>query len=218
MNKIGGMIYGENPRQGFARDGMFYHPDLRFSFDYPDSWNIINQPTLVAAVNEEQDAVSVMRIDSESDSPRSSVISYVSQDGFTVESQNDTQHNGLNGYEAVALATAEDGTNYRFYVYAVSYDENIYRFTSYSVADKFAAYRPQFEETSNSFAELNDQKILNIEPVRLQTFRAERTDTFSSFLPQSLPMDIKAEDIAIVNQVELDDTIEKGTWLKIPRQ
>lgn len=218
MNRIDGMIFGDNPRQGFARDGMFYHPDLKFKFDYPDSWNIINQPSLVATVNEEQDAVSIMRIDNESGSPRSSVINYVSQDGFTVQSQSEASHNGLDGYEAVASAMAEDSTKYRFYVYGVSYGDSIYRFTSYSIADKFAAYRPQFEETSNSFAELADQQILDIEPVRIQAFRTERTDSFSSFLPESLPMDTKAEDLAIVNQVELDETIEKGSWIKIPRQ
>lgn len=218
MNTINGMIYGENPRQGFARDGMFYHPDLKFKFDYPDSWNIINQPSLVAAVNKEQDAVSVLRIDSKSDSPRASVIEYVSQDGFTVQSQNETQHNGLQAYEAEASATAEDGTQYRFYVYAVSFDNNIYRFVSYSLADKFAAYSPQFEATSNSFSELADRNILDIKPVRLNVFRADRTAKFSSFLPETLPMDIKAEDVAIVNQVQMNDTIERGTWLKIPKQ
>ncbi|NGP86806.1 M48 family metalloprotease [Fodinibius halophilus] len=218
MGMVDGMIYGNNPREGFAEEGTFYHPELAFKFSYPESWKIVNRPTLVAAVNEDQDAVSVMEIDGEAETPKSSVINYVSQEGFTVVSQEATQNNGLSAYKANATAMTKDSTQYRFHVYAVSYDDNIYRFTSYSLADKFAAYQPQFVDISSSFAELNDPDILNIKPVRLQAVRADRTGDFRSFLPQDLPMDIEPEDIAIINQVEMNETIENGDWIKIPRQ
>jgi len=218
MRTIDGIVYGDNPREGFSRDGQFYHPDLKFRFDYPDGWKVVNQPNLVAVVNSDQDAVSIMQLDSKSSSPQTSVIEYVSQDGFTAISQGATQNHGLKGYEAVANATADDGTNYRFYVYAVSYNDNIYRFVSYSVADKFAAYKPLFVKTSNSFQALTNQSILDIKPVRLQTMQADRTAPFSSFLPDKLPMDITKEEIAIVNQVKLDETIKQGSWIKIPKQ
>ncbi|WP_445664800.1 M48 family metalloprotease [Fodinibius sp. AD559] len=217
MNVIDGMIYGKNPREGFTKDGNFYHPDLKFQFDYPDNWKIINQPTLVAAVNENQDAISLMKIDSEADSPETSVRNYVTQEGFTVQSQQSTQKNGLNGYRALATAMTEEGTEYRFLVYAVSYDSNIYRFTNYSLADKFENYRPNFEQTSYSFAELTDQDKLNRKPLRLQTQKVDRSQSFSMFV-DNLPMDITAEDVAILNQVEADASIEQGSWIKIPMQ
>lgn len=218
MQAIDGIIYGDNPREGFAEDGMFYHPDLKFKFSYPAGWQVINQNNLVAVVNEDQDAVSILEVDSKASSPKASVADFVSQEGFTVQSQGKSPNNGLNGYEAVATAQGQNGTNYQFYVYAVTYGENIYRFTSYSVADKFAGYRSQFMKTSNSFASLTDQQILNVKPVQLQTIKVDRSEAFSSFLPSNLPMDIKAEDVAIVNQVGLDETIEAGSWIKIPKQ
>lgn len=218
LSRIDGIIYGENPREGFSEDGQFYHPDLKFQFQYPSEWQVINQPTLVAVVNQEQDAVSIMEIDNQADSPESSVMDYVTQDGFKVESKQSTRHNGLNGYEATATATTDDGTEYQFYVYGISFGDNIYRFTSYSLADKFGSYRPYFEQIAQSFGELNDSNILNIQPVRLQVVEANRTSSLSSFIPEELPMNITAEDVAIINQSELDDTVEKGTLIKIPRQ
>jgi predicted Zn-dependent protease len=218
MKMIDGIVYGDNPREGFARDGKFYHPELKFQFQFPTAWQVVNQPSLVAVVNENQDAVSIMQIDSQSESPQSSVVGFVSQDGFTVKSQGKTQYNSLNGYEAVANATADDGTSYGFYVYSVSYNGNIYRFVSYCLSDKLSAYKPQFIETSNSFKALDDQSILNIKPVRLQTMKADRSAQFSSFLPDKLPMDITKEEVAIVNQLKLGETIQKGTWIKIPTQ
>ncbi|HKK46663.1 MAG TPA: M48 family metalloprotease [Balneolaceae bacterium] len=218
MRTIDGIIYGDNPREGFARDGKFYHPDLKFQFSYPDGWQVVNQPNLVAVVNKDQDAVSIMQLDSKSSSPQASVIEYVSQDGYTVQSQGEVKNNGLNGYEAIASATADNGTEYQFYVYSVSYNKNIYRFISYCVVDKFAAYKPLFVETSNSFKALTDQSILDIKPVRLHTIKVDKSAPFSSFLPEKLPMDITQKEIAILNQVKLDETIQKGSWIKIPKK
>lgn len=218
MNAIDGMVFGQNPREGFAENGSFYHPELQFQFNFPSDWELINQPNLVAVVSESEDAVSIMQIDGKTTSPEASVIDYVGQDGFTVESSKETQYEGLQGYEAIASAVADDGSTYRFYVYAVSYGDNIYRFISYCLAQKFVEYRPSFEKTSNSFTSLNDRKILNIQPMRLEAFKTEQTGLFSSFLPDDLPMNVKAEDIAILNQVELDATIEAGEWIKVPRQ
>lgn len=217
MNVINGIIYGQNPREGFTEDGYFYHPDLKFQFDYPDTWEIVNQPTLVAAVNQNQDAISLMQIDSKADSPEASVMNYVTQDGFTLQSQQSVQQNGLNGYEAIAIATTEDGTRYKFLVHAVAYDGNIYRFTNYSLAQKFEDYQPFFKETSYSFAELTDQDKLNREPVRLQAQKLDRSHPLSAFL-DNLPSDVTAEDVAILNQIESDVRLEEGSWLKIPKR
>lgn len=218
MSTIDNMIYGENPREGFAREGTFYHPDLKFKFNYPESWQVVNQPSLVAVVNENQDAVSIMELDSKNQTPQASVTEFVTQDGFTVVSQSTADQHGLNGYQATATASTEDGTQYKFYVYSVSYGDNLYRFVSYSVADKFAAYEPQFKSTSNSFSALTDESILNIQPMRLQVRKTDRTAPFADFLPAELPMDTKKEDVAIINQVKLDETIQAGQWIKIPRQ
>lgn len=217
MSTIDGLIYGNNPREGFTENGSFYHPDLKFQFNFPTNWKLINQRSLVAVVSESEDAVSIMRIESEASSPEASVVDYVTQEGFTVESRSETLNNDLQGYQAIALAKAEDGTEYRFYVYAVSYGDNIYQFISYTLAEKFSNYRSAFKETSNSFASLTDQQILDVQPMKLQAVKTDRSGAFSSFLPDSLPMEVKAEDVAIVNQVELDETIEAGKWIKIPR-
>ncbi|HEX6982540.1 MAG TPA: M48 family metalloprotease [Balneolaceae bacterium] len=222
MKEIEGMIYGMNPRQGFARDGHFFHPELEFQFQFPSDWRVINQPSMVAVINESQDAVSIMQIDAEAESPRASVNAFVNQQGFTVQAQGNEENQGLNAYEAIATAQTQKGVPYKFYIYAVEYGDNIYRFTSYSLAEKFDQYANEFMAISNSFAELNDEDILDIQPVHLRTFKADHTAPFSdflpegSFLPDNYPMKITAEEIAILNQVKLDETIEEGTWIKVP--
>lgn len=218
MNEIDNLVFGNNPRQGFTENGVFYHPDLEFQFPYPEDWNLINTPTAVQIVNQDQNAIMIFQIDSENSSPQASVQQFLNQEGVNTGSTSSASNNGLNGYEAIATAQTQQGGEVKIYLYSVAYGGNIYRFVTYTTTDNFDRYDDVFVETSNGFAELNDSNILNVQPVRLNVYRADRTGSFESFLPGSLPMDITPEEVAIANQVELNTTIEEGTWIKIPRQ
>ncbi|WP_234571373.1 M48 family metalloprotease [Rhodohalobacter sp. 614A] len=218
MGQIDDIVYGNNPRQGFTEDGVFYHPDLEFKFPYPEDWQLINTPTAVQVVNPDQNAIMIFQIDGQNNSAQASVQEFLNQEGVNAVNSSSASNHGLSGYEAVATAQTQEGADVRLYLYSVEYDGNIYRFVTYTLADQFDSYDDIFMRTSNGFDELNDSRILNIQPVRLNVFRANRTGSLQSFLPSNLPMDITPEDVAIANQVELDQTIQEGTWIKIPQQ
>lgn len=221
MNKIDNIIYGNNPREGFSRNGNFYHPDLKFQFPYPDGWQVINQRSLVAVVNEEQDAVSIMKLDDKSGNARASVNEFLNQEGITTVENSSASSNDLEAYQAVATGQTSDGTPIKFYVYAIEYGGTIYRFLNYTTADQYASYEPRFKGITHGFRQLTDSGILNIRPVRLQAFKTDGSGTFRSFLPNSfegMPIEITPKELAILNQVDLDERIGAGTWIKIPRQ
>ena len=56
-----GMVYGENPRQGFFRGPLFLHPDLKFQFRFPDGWKTQNGAEAVTAGASGQDAIIELR-------------------------------------------------------------------------------------------------------------------------------------------------------------
>ncbi|MFN2337276.1 MAG: M48 family metalloprotease, partial [Bacteroidales bacterium] len=47
LKLIDGIIYGEDPKQGYTDDNTFFHPELKFKFSYPVGWNLTNAPTHV---------------------------------------------------------------------------------------------------------------------------------------------------------------------------
>jgi len=219
MGRLNNMIYGENPREGFTRNGKFYHPEMAFQFSYPDSWKVINQRSLVAIVNSDQNAVSVMALDNESANAEASVSEFLNQDGITTTAKSSASSSGLRAFQAEATGQMDDGTQLKFYLYAIEYDEMIYRFVNYTSQDEYDAYGPRFKEITGSFSQLTDSGILNIQPVRLKVVKTTRSGTFRSFLPsnlESLTITVTPEDIAIMNQVGLDEQIGSGTWIKIP--
>lgn len=218
MNEIENLVFGVNPRQGYTENGMFYHPELAFQFPYPQNWQLVNQPTAVQIVNQDQNAIMVFQIDSKNNSPQASVNEFLNQDGITALGGSEASNNGLNAYEATASAQSQDGSKVKLYLYSAEYGGKVYRFVCYTLAEQFDAYQSEFVQTATEFRPLNDSDILNIQPAKLNVFQTDRSGTFESFLPDNLPLDITAKDVAIANQVELNEQIEAGMWVKIPRQ
>lgn len=218
LRRLEGLVYGENPREGFTRDGVFYHPDLAFRFDRPEAWQLVNQRNLVAVVSPDEDAVTIMQIDGEHATARESVQAFLGQEGITVLDRSEARQHGLTAYEAEASATTQEGQEVRYRVRGVEYGERVYRFISYTLADRYRRYADTFGRTAGSFRELEDPEILGIRPLRLEVRPAGSSGDLASLLPATLPGETTLEDIAILNQVTADQEISAGTLLKVPRR
>lgn len=218
MQMLDGMIYGDNPRNGYVEDNRFVHPDLRFQFDVPSGWQVINQPSRVIQVSSNGDAVNIFSIDSESTGARQAVEKYSGQEGFTLQESSEARSSDRwPAYRGTFYVQTNDG-ELGVHVYAVEYDSRVFEFLSYTSLNNFEQFEDTFNTVGLSFDELTDSRILNIQPVRLQVTRAPRTAPFRDLLPASLPMEITPEEVAIVNQVNLDDRVAAGTFIKIPTQ
>ena len=44
---IDGMIFGADPKQGYFKDNVFLHPEMRFRFEFPKGWQTVNQRAAV---------------------------------------------------------------------------------------------------------------------------------------------------------------------------
>lgn len=218
MQLLDGMVFGENPRDGFEKDGRFYHPNMEFQFPVPSGWNLINQPSQVVMVSPEEKGVSIFRIDGEAESARESVQNFLSNNEIETDSQRSTQSSGrYDAYEADFTIQQESQT-LGVHLFAVEYEGTVYTFLSYSAESDFSEYLPIFRDTGRSFDRLTDRSVLNIDPVTIRITRTTGEEVFSSLLPDELPMNIDREEVAILNQVHLDDVIPAGTLIKIPVQ
>ena len=61
LQRVDGMLYGDNPEQGLARGSAFLHPVLRFRIDFPDQWEIANSPQEVVAKAPGADVFMILR-------------------------------------------------------------------------------------------------------------------------------------------------------------
>jgi len=214
---IENIVLGENPRQGFTEDGVFYHPDLKFQFPVPTAWQVQNQASQVGIIQPDQQAFIIFRF-SDADSPNGAAIDFAGQEGITVQERGERTVNGLDARRLVAEAQSQQGQTLRILAYFIEYQDQVYQFQGLTQAGNYNDYRPAFEQTMTGFNALRDDDKLNVQPTRLDIRPAPRTAPFRSFVDEeALPDEMTPNDLAIINQVDLGETVEEGRPLKLPQ-
>lgn len=213
---IDGIMLGENPREGFTKDGLFMHPDLKFKFSVPNGWTVQNSKSAVTLFPADQKAVLQFTMVSDVTTPAEAVDQIGNQEGVTVVDRQAVAGSTLGAFRMIAEVADDKGNTYRLHVVAAKLGNSIYRFTGYSLKADFDAFATALAIPSTSFSVLTDPAALNIQPTRLKVFTTPRQGRFSSFLPNPLPVNLTADEIAIMNQVNLDDVIPAGVKIKIP--
>ncbi len=216
LAEIDGIVLGDDPRQGFEEGGRFYHPELRFQFDVPTGWAVLNTPSAVQ-VSEPNGRATLQFTFAQEASAQAAGRAFASQQGVQVSRQGAVSVNGNAAYRVEGTANTEQGA-LGFLAYFIEYGGNVYRFLGLAPASSFRTYANALEASQRSFARLTDSRYLNREPVRLDVVSADRTAAFSSFLRgRSVPPGFTEEELAILNQLGLTSTVPAGSFLKLPR-
>ncbi|MFZ4544503.1 MAG: M48 family metalloprotease, partial [Saprospiraceae bacterium] len=45
LKMVDGIVYGEDPKEGYIENSIFYHPELKFQFPVPKDWQTQNSPS-----------------------------------------------------------------------------------------------------------------------------------------------------------------------------
>ena len=215
LNAIEGLVLGEDPRQGFVEGNVFYHPELRFRFPLPRGFKVINQPTQVVMVENQNRAVFGFATTGEK-SLEAAAAKFLNQPGLRVIERGPMRSNGFPAFAAVADARMENGQVVRVMAYFIDYRGAIYHFIGYTAPQAFGVFRNVFLQTMQGFGEIKDPRILNRQPVRLGLEPVSRPAPFRDLIPKSLPAPFTLEDVAILNQADLNQEIGPGRILKLP--
>ncbi len=212
---LGNLVLGEDPRQGFVENDVFYHPGLKFSFPVPSGYQVINQPTQVGMVEPNQNAILLFSIAQDASSAQQAASQLTSQEGITTVDSGSATVSGNRAYYVLADAQT-DGGEVRLLSYYIEYGGSVYTFLGYAAKASFSTYQSTFERSMRGFDRVTDQRILNIQPTRLRLVTASRSGAFRTFLPKTMAAQFTPEGLAILNQVELDTQIQRGQKLKLP--
>jgi predicted Zn-dependent protease len=216
LNAIENLVLGEDPRQGFVEGNVFYHPELRFRFPVPRGFKVINQPTQVVMVENQNRAV-LGFTSSGDNSLQAAAGKFLKQPGLRILERGPMRSNGFPAYVVVADAQKQNGQVVRIMAYFVEYRGAVYHFIGYTAPPALGVFRNAFLQTMQGFGETQDPRIVNQQPVRLALQPVSRPAPFRDLIPRNLPAPFTAEDIAILNQVELNQQIAAGKILKTAR-
>lgn len=67
--RLAGLVYGEDPEQGYLVDNRFYHPGMGFQVDWPNGWGVMNTPSSVSAIAHDSGALITLTLADRGDGP-----------------------------------------------------------------------------------------------------------------------------------------------------
>ena len=213
LRKIDGVIFGEDPRQGYVKDNIFYHPDLRFQFPVPDRWKIQNTPSQVQMVNEGKDAMILFGMEAGISSEQVAK-KFVTQAKAQVIRSNAIRVNGLSSQHVVSDIRTDKGV-IRVMSYFIEKDKKIYVFHGLTSPSNFQNVEVLFEKTMGQFKEISDPNRINVKPDRIRVRSTRTADTLENALRSlGVPND-QLKQVALLNGRQLSDRIPASTLVKV---
>lgn len=212
LRQIDGLVYGDNPRNGFFRENTFYHPDLQFQLRFPGGWQRQNlTQAVVAAAPDGAAALDLTLV------PAASVDDalrrFASQQGLQFGNAGQRRVNGLPAAGAEFAAQTPQGA-IRGLVFFVEHRERVYQLVGYTAAPRYQAYSAALVSTIESFGPVRDQSVLSVQPNRIDVVQLDRAQTLAEFA-QRYKSPISVEQLAVLNHLPSASVrIEAGTLIK----
>lgn len=225
LKMIDGIVYGEDPAQGFVENEQFYHPGLRFQFPVPKGWKYENSPIQFQMAPSDGKSMMMFTM-AEGKTLDEAIQTTIKQLNLQVlENTRQT----INGNQAILLisnqqaeqtqgqtATPQDPAKaIQIATWLIQYNGTIYALHGLTYAPTFAATLPGFRSVAQGFKALTDQEKINRKPERIFIKQAARAGTFQQVM-QDLRMPAgRIEELGTLNALKADDKVEKGALLKI---
>ena len=212
LTHLDGLVYGEDPRDGFFRGDRFYHPELIFQVDAPESWQRKNTAQAVVAVSPERDAAMQLTL-VPNVSPEEAARAFLTQQGVAPLASSERRVNGNAGVISEFQAQTQ-GAVVRGYVAHIAHGGATYQIVAYAPDGTFGKHAKLLEGIVESFAPLRDRELIDVEPRRVNVERLPRDMSLAEF-QRSRPSSVSIEELALLNQVEnVNAELPGGTQVK----
>jgi len=213
ITQVEGIVFGEDPRQGYVEGQIFYHPRLRFQFPVPAGWKVNNTSSQVQMINQGQNAVILFSMAPEK-SPSAAANAFVAESKAVVVRSERTQVNGMQAQRVISDVTIEQGV-IRVMSYFIKKGQTVYAFLGYSERSRFSGYSSVFEQTMGRFKNLTDANKINVKADRLAIKKITTQGSLRQALQKFGGPENKWEALAIINGMQLGDAVPSNTIIKL---
>ena len=213
LKQVDGIVFGEDPRQGYVESNVFYHPELRFQFPIPSGWKVNNTASQVQMINQDQNAVILFSMAPEK-TPSAAAEAFINESKAVVVRSEATKVNGMTAHRIVSDVTTEQGV-IRVMSYFIQKGQTVYAFLGYTEQSRFNGYSSVFEQTMGRFNNLTDSRRINVKADRLDVRRTATQGSLRQALRKFGEPENQGEALAIINGMKLDDAVPGNTFLKV---
>jgi predicted Zn-dependent protease len=209
LGDIDGLVYGEDPSEGFVRGRRFLHPKLGFTFLAPPGFALDNTAQAVLGLKGGNEA---LRLDVVSVPAEQSLPDYLKSGWMEKVDVSSVEEFQINGFSA-ATATAR-GDQWSFRLFAVRFGSDVYRFI-FAAKNKTDAVDRSFRESIATFRRMSLQESAQVHPLHLKIVTAGAHDTVETLARRMASSGHDIERFRVLNGLGAHDTMKPGTKVKL---
>ena len=209
LRRVNGIVFGADPREGYFRDGQFFHPGLKFRMTFPAGWKTVNTRQAVAAQSQAGDAQVVLSA-SQGATPDSVA------NAFFAKVQGRPQRRQINGLQAIGgpfTAQTQEGQTLAGAAAFVAYGSLIFEAVGVATTSGWRTHQSAINAWIESFRPLTDAAILAVEPQRLDVVRIDRDMTLTQFAARH-PSSVPVAQLMVINNADSTAVLPRGSDVK----
>jgi predicted Zn-dependent protease len=210
LGDIDGIVFGEDPSEGFVRGRRFLHPKLGFTFTAPDGFSLDN--TAQAVLGVKHGGGMALRLDVVRVPAEQTLAAYLTSgwieniDPATVD---DIIINGFPGATAAAK-----GDQWDFRLYALRFGSDVYRFI-FAAKHRTPETDRIFRESIGTFRRMSLAEIEQAKPLHLMVVKVAPGDTVEKLASRMAVTDRAVERFRVLNGLNPGDKLKPGGEAKI---
>jgi predicted Zn-dependent protease len=219
LRMINGIVYGEDPKQGYVEENTFYHPELKFKFSFPTGWKLENSPMQVIITPPDQKALMLFTLSNQK-TLEAAVDTTIAQYRLTLQGSKRVSVNGLPAIMIQCKQVSQDqstGATQTNLVLScfISHGGLIYVFHGVSTEADFNNYAGTMNSSMTTFSNLTDPSKINVKPKRIQVVSVQRTGPLSDAFAYYRVPQTQYKELSLLNGLELTDQVPVGKLIKI---
>lgn len=210
--RIEGLVFGEDPRQGYFADNVFLHPEMAFRIAFPAGWKTANQRSAVVAVAPEKDGAVQLTL-AKGTSAAEALREFFAQDGVEREGEPMGSIHGLPtagaGFTATTASGAVEGR-----VGFVEHGGRVVELLGYAAASAWTGRSKTIRAAIASFDRVTDRRMLDVEPRRLHLVRVDRSMDLAEFAKRN-GASVPEATLALINRLDAGARLVAGRNYKV---
>jgi predicted Zn-dependent protease len=209
LNEIDGMVYGDDPQEGFIRGRTFLHKALGIQFTVPQGFILENTSKAVLATDS---AGTAMRFDGVAVDAATALKDYLTS-GWVNGLDTASIVEGQQGEFQTATARASaDGWTFRIGV--IRAGKTVYRFI-FAAQEPSATFDSVANETFQTFRRLTPAESARFRPLHIRVHRVRVGETMSQLGDLMQGVERKQETFRVLNGLDPNDQVEPGKLIKL---
>ncbi len=215
LSGIGGIMFGDDPKQGMIEGRKFTHPDMRFSFEAPQGYYLVNGTRAVVIGGQSgKGELSMGAYDGNMDSYIQAVFAKLTPQGQTAVRPEAIKRTTINGipsaYGASQVASGNGTVDVVVFAYELASNQAVH-FLTITQAGGAASFDSMF----GSMRRISASEATAIRPRKLAVVTVKKGDTLQSLSARMAYTDNQMDRFLVLNALSSTSTLLAGQKVKL---